>query len=522
MFDILNPDEGIRFISLRNIGDVDVKEGNSELNWSAMKDLLLRHDYRESKEGSCFIPVTLKKESDWAISTGEGPKNYRNDENVESISMAVLDLDEPGAREKAEDIFKDFEYILYSTHSYTSEKPYKFRIVLKLEKPIDKELWPEAFKSLISPIDADKSCGNLSRVFYFPSHNPKAGIRPYAKINGGKPLTKEDIKNIRKKYEKTLSPEELAEHNKNMSGNNYVNKGKKHFSGSTLPVHNLSKSIDYSYEGMKSSFSKHLTDLIDDDNRHSFALKVTGSAISKWGPMTDIFQVVQFIYKASTEYGSKPIHDHSGDTGKEIPEMIHSAIRKFSPDLLSGDNPHFKDIRQYSKDVVLKVEQISITDNWNFSSKIRSYNPMDEARKNASGIIHKDIDNTYSGWRQRHKDSIKTFIKTGDVLKFAQDVAKNETKETDNKINISTYGQFIFFCAKGYLSNVMQTKDLNQDIVNYYDILSRNVDSITPENEDREKNTKMFNGTLKIGRISAIKNTWKFEKEKEQNSTLEH
>lgn len=513
MFEVF--DKSIEFVALEDVNDTDVESGVMDLTWDGIQPHLKTHDHRKNKYGRCFIPAKFKPRDEWVLSDSDKKPSFRNDANIESISMAVLDLDTPGAREKAEALFKDYEYIIYSTHSYTRDTPYKFRIVLKLNESIQGNVWPEYFNTLIAQIDADKSCGNLSRVFYFPSHNPSARIRPYVHHNDGKTMSHEDIKGIKRDYEASLTPEERDKFNSitNPSSAVGANRGKRHMSGEFIPFYELSNnSIDLSYEGMKSRLKDFLPILIDADNRHDFAMRVSSSEVAKHGSRVDIFQLVQFIYKASTEYGTKPLTDHSGDTRKELPELISSAVSKYAPDLVSGENPHFKDLRSYVREVVTKVEQLAITDSWSFPTKPRKYNPMEDARKQVLEMNKSIIDNSQEGWRTRHIGSMRHLVKTGDLVSFAQSVAHNELRENGADANINVMGQFIFYCLKGYYTKVASVTDVPKALKVGLETLEQNLESIIPENKrvEDDKITKFVNTSFKIARVSATKNEWRF------------
>lgn len=518
MFNYLQQ-ENIYFTTLNGSEDTDVENGLMETSWDELTSILMTHEYKKEKNSKCIIPAKFKDPKKWVLSNSDKP-SYRNDSNIESISMAILDLDVEGAREQAEEVFKDFEYIMYSTHSYSENKPYKFRIVLKLKEPIIAEDWPKTFKSLISPIDADQSCGNLSRIFYLPTHNPESKLSPYSYHNEGKILSVEDIKNIQRKYESSLSPEQLAEYTKKNSSKT-ISIAKKHFSGEMVSYREMKNTtIDYSYEAMLSEFKNTIPCLRDDDNRHDFALRTIGKAVGKWGDKTDFFQLIQFIFKATTEYGTKPITDNSGNTKKELPEMVTSAIRKFSPELIDGPNPYIKNIREYIKDIILNVEKNALTNSWDFPSKIRVFNPMEKAMNRAKEIINDSFDNSLNGWRKRNLDKMKKYVRTGDFLQFTKEVINNEFSQNKGNCNISMLGQFLFYCKKGYSIKIEKSQDLSKDLNQCYSEVVDNLSEIFPKEFDSEQNRKFLTTSLKIARMSAIKDEWKFENEKKIKNDL--
>lgn len=355
----------ISFVDLQRVGDTDVEAGLVELSWEAIVKLMSSHIYSEQKDRRCFIPGKFKPRDQWVMAMSD-KETFRNDANVESISMIVLDLDEEGAREKAENLYSEFEYIVYSTHSYTKDTPYKFRMILRLESPIPVSEWPSCFNAMIYPIDGDKSCGRFSSVFYFPAHNPKAGIRPFFYHHEGRVITPGDITRFKEKAEQKYGENVVA------GVKSYSKPVEKiHFSGGKAEF--VRSSIDYTYEGMKKRFERQLQNLNDTNQRHNFAMRVIGREISIMKNEVNLFMLVQFIFRASTEYGNRPLTNPSSDTAKEIPELVSSAVYKFAPDLVTGESPAYKDLRNQMRIIVKKVFEMALLDKWCFEEKAASW-----------------------------------------------------------------------------------------------------------------------------------------------------
>ena len=497
--------ESLSLVALDDVNDVDISKGLMDISWNSLVDLLKVHDIRQSKEGPCFIPAQFKDSGEWVLSENDKVPSYRNDLNVDSISVAVLDLDELGSKEKAESIFKDFEHVIYSTHSYTKDKPYKYRIVLRLDSPIQGIDWPHHFKSLIASIDADRSCGNLSRVFYFPSHSPNAGIKPYFHHHDGRNLTIDDINNIRKDFENGLSPEELQEFRKKNTPVDPRSSVRTHFTGEKRSVYDTKNmTIDYSYQGMKETFSKFIPDLVDNDNRHDFALKVCGSAVSKWGSKVDFFNVVQFIYKASTEYGSKSLLDPSGDTRKEIPEMISSAVSKYAPDLITGDEPVYSDLRSSIRDIVSKVEAIAITGSWDFPIDKISFSDKDDVYRKLDIRLNNGIDYSKDAMRTRNYDLIREFVNNPRVVPFSNKVFEKEFSLNGERTNINLVSQFLFYCIDGYSRRVLVNKDISNALSVAKKILLDNALDVLPSGLNSEQCQKFFSSSIQIAEKRAL------------------
>ncbi|WP_137297070.1 hypothetical protein [Psychromonas sp. SP041] len=503
--------ESLSLVSLDDVNDINISNGLMDVSWGSLVDILRNHNIRNNKEGACFIPAQFKSPDDWVLSDNDEKPSYRNDLNVESISVVVLDLDEPGSKEKAEEIYKDFEHVIYSTHSYTVDKPYKFRIVLRLDEPISGSEWPDYFKSLIAPIDADRSCGNLSRVFYFPSHSPNAGLAPYFKHQDGNKISVNDINNIRSKYESGLSPEALAEFREKNTPSIPKSNVRTHFTGEKRNIHDAkSMTIDYSYEGMKESFAKFIPILSDNDNRHDFALKVCGSAVGKWGAKADFFNVVQFIYKASTEYGSKPLTDPSGDTRKEIPEIISSAVNKYAPEIVYGDEPIYTNLRAHIKEIVAKVEVIAITEDWDFPNEITSFSDKDEIARKLDIRLNNNVDYSRNVIRGRNIDSIKEFIKTGKLIPFVKSVYDKEHEINGDKMNINSVGQFVFYCIHGHATQMLYDKNLYKTLEVAKDLIVNNLDNVIPKEMNTPQNKSFFLSSIKIGHAKAKTNNFRW------------
>lgn len=485
-----NFDDEIALVDLKNRSDRDVKAGLATFSWDAVVNIMMRHHQRQDKDGSCFMPVKMKPVDEWVLSKprrGHNP-SYRNDANVQSISFAVLDLDKEGAREKAEKIFDNFEYVVYSTHSYTKNSQHKFRIVLKLDKPIQAEDWPDAFQNLISDIDADKVCGNLSRIFYFPSASIDSGITPYSHHNPGRALTLEDINNLgvnRKKSDVRKS---------------YINNGVRnhseeprvlrHFTGGVVEQSDgYRNKIDYSYEGLCKRHEKNIRDLISDDSRHNFALSVIAREVGIAGNRINLLSTVQFLYRAAEQYSSKALSE--GNTAEELPEIIESAFIKYAPDVISGKNAMVDDFDSYVSKIIASAEEISITGRWNFQDN--AANKAREINKKLIKEVDSDVDYSYQGIRERNRGLIKALITNNDPFEFAKNVIKNEFNSFGKSANINYIGQFIFYCYTGYLTKCKGQVNPGPGLNDIAKTLSENSESLVPDNcHIEEKKMAMF------------------------------
>jgi len=507
-----NNADKIELIELKNkksgLNVAELENSCIELEWDDVVSMMTKHIQREQKDGLCFMPIVMKPKEDWILSKPR--KNhtptYRNDENVQAITMAVIDLDQNGAIQKAEKVFENYEYVIYSTHSYTRDTPYKFRMVLQLEKPILAENWPKAFRSLVSGIDADKNCGNLSRLFYFPSTSSTAGIRPFSKHNPGKALSENDILKIGQQYESSLTNEEKNSLLKK-TNQTFVEKGLRHFAGTSLVSNQsflLAKQIDYSYDGLKKRHKKSIDNLVSDDSRHNFALKVISREISIFQRKTDLLSLVQFIYRASNEYSSKSILN--GNTGEELAEMIESAYIKYAPVSENKNSDYIDNLESHLSEVLEQAESIAITGRWIFPEN----KTTKEFKKNIM-LINNDVDYSYNGMRNRHLGVIREMINNHDTLLFAKKIISREFDTFGDKTNINHIGQFLYFCYSGYLKKCKGVSNIAPELDKITTQLIHEADSIRKEINADEKMTMYMKTSFTMGKKSAMEQReWQF------------
>jgi P4 family phage/plasmid primase-like protien len=113
---------------------------------------------RTDKDGESFAPATF---------IGKRAK-----ENVESVSMLVLDYDHDANFDVDFSVWRDlgFTLLAYTTHSH-KENAQRFRIVLPLKEPISAADFPRLWKwaALLAGGKIDKAASDASRMFYTPS-----------------------------------------------------------------------------------------------------------------------------------------------------------------------------------------------------------------------------------------------------------------------------------------------------------------------------------------------------------------
>lgn len=495
---------GISIVELDGVRDLDVEKGIVELPWDSLVDLFRVHEYRSTKDGHCFIPAKFKPISDWVRAESDA-ESLRNDANVESISMIVLDLDEPGAKEKAEALFSGYEYILYSTFSYCDETPYKYRMVLRLDEPIGLDRWPVVFSAIIQSIEGDQSLGKFSSLYYFPSHNPNAGIAPQFHHSRGIVLAAEHINAIVRSAEQKFGSKLAVGAKKDIS----IKDVPVHFSGQKsrgqIPV------VDYTWEGMQRRFSDAIDHLKNSDQRHQFSLSVTFKDIVTYRNRCDLFQLVQFIYRATGEFSSRSISDPRSNTASELPEMIHSTIRKHVPELLSAATGGYDDVRSHVKNIIKSVKINAAKGAWSFESKIRSENPIEMVRNSIGKSVLMSSDNSFDSIMLRSRLILRDYIASNDVVKFASDVFRSERNVLAEKVNINAIGQFIFYCIDSKLVKILgiSGKDKQLQIDSVFTELTKS-DSLKMIDSDEEKH-RFLETSFKIARNSSETGVWKLE-----------
>jgi hypothetical protein len=442
----------VSFVELENKFDTNVEVGMNEgLPWDAFKDILSECDRRKDKEGPAFIPVTFKDKKEWVLSKGNTPSN-RNEDNVHSISMIVLDLDQEGAFEKAKEFFSEFEYVVYSSHSYSKEEPYKLRIVLPLENEITPDEWRKAFDSLKHCIDADKQCGDLSRCYYFSSMNPDSGIEPYYNHNEGNIISLNLLNKATKKFIGGLSDEDKqkiqVEFNKDLKKDKYSVE-KTHFAsgGPVLGDKILNvgtgnyrkKDKDFSYDGIKTRHAKIIEKFKVEGSNDAFARDISWAEIQHFKQDVNIESLVQFIARASIEfYDPEHILSSSSDTLAQMPSKIMGAIRK-------ADNEWYAQLpTDYTNNLHALVAEVRVrakNSDWNFPQGIESSN-LGEKNSPVS-------DNSYSetSMRKRFKSVLIDYhrnIDTKTASNLMTSIITQELRQNPEDFNVNKVSEFAF------------------------------------------------------------------------------
>jgi predicted P-loop ATPase len=100
--------------------------------------------------------------------------NVRKKENLGLKDLGTLDYDHAGPNflEEIKETFEGYEFVLYTTHKHTAEKP-RFRIVFLFSRPVDDAEYQAAMRKIAAMgclDDTDDTTFQPSRVMHFGSH----------------------------------------------------------------------------------------------------------------------------------------------------------------------------------------------------------------------------------------------------------------------------------------------------------------------------------------------------------------
>lgn len=160
-------------------------EGKVErLPWTILASRLTKHEIRDEKDGAGFSPTLYR----------EGPVR-RLAENVEALTLLVLDIDDGTPLEDLRLKFEEYEWVAYTTHGHTTAHP-KYRLVFPLTHAVPAQYWRQVWSGAVAtlaPGHADRQCKNVARLYYFPvcPHSRKA--ERWAVHNQGRPLAPDEL-----------------------------------------------------------------------------------------------------------------------------------------------------------------------------------------------------------------------------------------------------------------------------------------------------------------------------------------
>ena len=109
----------------------------------------------------------------WISSAETRPRNEfirRCKDNVRSISCLLLDIDGTMTLEQAIEQWANYEFLIYSTHGNSTDKP-KFRLVVPLATPLTREEFDCRHTSMTTEFCVDGASFTISQAFYLPSYS---------------------------------------------------------------------------------------------------------------------------------------------------------------------------------------------------------------------------------------------------------------------------------------------------------------------------------------------------------------
>lgn len=378
--------------------------------------------------------ILNSEKSNVNISVYKEDGTYRNDDNVKSINTFVLDLDEEGSIEEARKVFSGYDYTIHSTHSHTKDTPYKFRMIVSLDKPIEADSWPLCFASVAAAIGIDRNCGNLSRVYFFPSQSLDAGIAPHAEYCKGKKLTFDDIMSLGRRHNVDLS-EILARSERNFdmpTEFNYVH--------GTVSGYYRKASPKCDLVSMENRHMKNLNAL--KSSRNSFVKKVIDYEIFAYGEKADLKQVVNFCILKASNPNLTPFCKNEfsqGDTPSDIIDLIITATEQSSSrDIFRAMYPNINvQLEAMVRDAIIRAMKPGL---------LESDFPLSDADKKTKSI-NKNLHFGYDDIKARHSETLNQ-LKSGEIDRknFVDNVVKDEiTINGPGKIvNIKHFAQFLY------------------------------------------------------------------------------
>lgn len=431
-----------------------IDTGHRSMLWDDLVILMTdSKGLNRKEEADQIIPVKWKPEDQWVktdtlFEEDKDKKTFRNQNNVHEVTIAFLDLDEDGSLDQATEKFKEFDYAVHTTFSG------KHRMAIRLDKPIPAQKWELAWTHLMSGINGDLSCKNLSRGYLMPSHNIGNNAKPESFVNKGKALTMSDIMELGVQYmdDRTKSSlEKIADKSENRSKGGTA----RHFSKVEANFSSYRKD-DLSYE----AFSRRRKNVIDEcisepitrgakkGSRHSFALRVIGAEVMRFGENVDLSKTIQFIFRATKEHDKVLLS--KGNTPKEIPEIISTALASSNIDRkVLSSNSFLQRIRndiQHGLDISFKAEQ---TGNWNFVDFTQE--------KGAYSTTPKSVLSRYSLYIDRYKEAMHKQSGSADDLSqlamklfnghIVNPVIQEELKNNTNA-DFTTIGRFLLHAMK--------------------------------------------------------------------------
>jgi P4 family phage/plasmid primase-like protien len=157
----------------------------SVVEWTRLVGMLTQHDVRTGKDGRLWSPVAY------------GHTKARKAENVAEVSCLVLDFDDGARPEELTPQWeeKGMEFVIHTTHSHSPDAP-KWRAIFPLSRAVPASEWEATYKKLTAHLAggrADRSCKDVSRIYYLPSCPPEHAALAFAEHHPGRPLDPDEV-----------------------------------------------------------------------------------------------------------------------------------------------------------------------------------------------------------------------------------------------------------------------------------------------------------------------------------------
>ena len=196
----------------RSVHSPVLPEHQIDTTWEDIKTNLLEFNDAKNKEDSTLFNLWELKRQPEAEVGGYVPKDPITGEkdhekwvelpgtirrckaNAIGLHGMVLDWDSNKSIKEVEELFKDYEYVIYTTFNHSPEKD-KFRVVM----PFDRMMTKEEFYKKLPSIEAkfpgvDKASFSVSQAIYF--HSGKNKEYAYSNYNKGKFLTVDEFDDV--------------------------------------------------------------------------------------------------------------------------------------------------------------------------------------------------------------------------------------------------------------------------------------------------------------------------------------
>ncbi|MEZ8292825.1 hypothetical protein AB6D11_03115 [Vibrio splendidus] len=442
----------INMVSDTSQYDDDLASGITSMTWDDLVARLLQHDVRLDKDGPGFIPATPKPVNDWIAKPsltrlGEEHTSYRVDENFDSICVAVFDLDSKGALDAAKIAFSELECVYYSTHSYSAEKPYKARVAIKLEVPLQVKDWHALMYHITLAIEIDENCKNISRSYRYPSISPNAGITPLAHYQAGRPLNIEEAKRIGATYPREIS-EELHNAVKRRYGMAEFSKSRLHYSGVEIPNHyRTNQEAKYDYESLKTRHESRMSELDRTDARHPFSRDVINDEVRRFGARVDIVSVVQFLFLSTQHHGSKGLE--GGNTPEELPTLWLSSYNKMANDLMDSQGKFKKTVlKQITEGINLSMKALQ-DGQWSFEAVGEDDTSL-TIEKLTPSHLNSNPDYAINELRSRWQGLYQSLLVDKDIPVFIEKVLNLEIERSSSgyEVPLERVAECVCLCIK--------------------------------------------------------------------------